>query len=240
MSKLYDLLELIIKRVNVTVRTYPQYLSENEKLNARNNIGIVGTGKDGVDGKDGYTPVKGVDYFDGKPGEDGKTPVKGEDYWTDADKQEIVEDTLGQIDIPDVSVELPVFDLVSLGMTAVTLPTGVSSVSTDTTELQNALSSGGVKFVIPVNMGGNTIPVYATMKGIALGTSYQCMSLFVLNDTSALVVNVDPGSITVMVLPASTAVGFPVATEADNGKFMRVVNGDWAAVALQDVSEVGA
>lgn len=29
------------------------------------------------DGKDGYTPVKGVDYFDGK---DGYTPVKGVDY----------------------------------------------------------------------------------------------------------------------------------------------------------------
>ena len=41
-------------------------------------------GKDGVDGKDGYTPVKGVDYFDGKNGIDGKdgyTPVKGKDYF---------------------------------------------------------------------------------------------------------------------------------------------------------------
>lgn len=52
-------------------------------------------GKDGKDGKDGYTPQKGVDYFDGKdgkdgnPGADGKTPVKGEDYFTEDDKQEI-------------------------------------------------------------------------------------------------------------------------------------------------------
>ena len=58
----------------------------------------------GADGKDGYTPVKGVDYFDGA---DGYTPVKGVDYFdgadgkdgengkdyvlTDADKQEIAE-----------------------------------------------------------------------------------------------------------------------------------------------------
>ena len=63
------------------------------------------------DGKDGYTPQKGIDYFDGDPGEPGKdynlteadkqeiagmveappgyTPVKGTDYWTEADKQEI-------------------------------------------------------------------------------------------------------------------------------------------------------
>ena len=48
-------------------------------------------GKDGVDGKDGYTPVKGVDYFDGqdglngKDGRDGYTPVKGIDYFDGRD-----------------------------------------------------------------------------------------------------------------------------------------------------------
>mgnify|MGYP003289781474 CR=1 FL=1 len=35
-------------------------------------------------GKNGYTPVKGKDYFDGK------TPVKGKDYFTDEDKSEMV------------------------------------------------------------------------------------------------------------------------------------------------------
>jgi hypothetical protein len=35
----------------------------------------------GEDGKDGYTPVKGVDYFDGKDGKDGCTPIKGVDYF---------------------------------------------------------------------------------------------------------------------------------------------------------------
>lgn len=212
-------------------------------------------GKDGKDGKNGYTPVKGIDYFDGAPGPegpagspglpgrdgaDGKTPVKGTDYWTNADKQEIVSDVLGQIEIPEGSASVPVFDLAAMGMVAVTLPTGVSSVDTDTAELQSALGKGNVIFVIPVNMGGATIPVAATMQGIALGGSYQCMSLFLLNDASALVVNVDPGAITVMVFPASTAIGFPAVTAADNGKFMQVVNGSWAAVALQDVSEVGA
>ena len=66
------------------------------------------TGPQGPKGNDGYTPVKGVDYFDGAPGaagKDGYTPVKGVDYFdgkdgapgkdgkdyvlTDADKQEI-------------------------------------------------------------------------------------------------------------------------------------------------------
>lgn len=171
---------------------------------------------------------------------DGKTPVKGSDYWTAEDKQEIVDDVLGQIDIPDVSVELPVFDLAALGMSAVTLPAGYASVNTDTTELQSALSNGDVIFVIPVNMGGTTIPVHAIMQGIALGTSYQCMTLFVLDSASALVINVEPGFVSVMVMPAATAVGFPEVTTDDNGKFLQVVDGSWAAVALQDVSEVGA
>lgn len=34
--------------------------------------------------------------------------------------------------------------------------------------------------------------------------------------------------------------GLPVVTEQDNGKFLRVVSGAWAAQALTDVSEVGA
>ena len=42
---------------------------------------------DGQDGKDGYTPQKGIDYFDGADGKDGHTPVKGVDYF-DGDKGE--------------------------------------------------------------------------------------------------------------------------------------------------------
>lgn len=63
-------------------------------------------GRDGADGEDGYTPRKGVDYFDGQqglqglPGKDGYTPQKGVDYWTPNDKSEIktfVDDLMGVI-----------------------------------------------------------------------------------------------------------------------------------------------
>ncbi len=47
-------------------------------------------GAPGKDGADGYTPVKGVDYFDGEPGKDGAPGQDGKDYiLTAADKQEI-------------------------------------------------------------------------------------------------------------------------------------------------------
>lgn len=53
-----------------------------------------------VKGEPGYTPKKGIDYFDGTPGEPGapgRTPVRGTDYWTAQDKQAIVNDVLAAL-----------------------------------------------------------------------------------------------------------------------------------------------
>lgn len=85
------------------------------------------SGKDGVDGKpgaagaDGVTPhigdngnwyigstdtgkpsrgatgAPGKDGAKGDPGTPGKTPIRGTDYWTEADKQEIVNDVLAAL-----------------------------------------------------------------------------------------------------------------------------------------------
>jgi hypothetical protein len=54
----------------------------------------------GEPGKDGYTPVYGIDYFNGLPGKDGadgKTPVKGADYWTAADIQSMVTEAVNGV-----------------------------------------------------------------------------------------------------------------------------------------------
>ena len=53
-----------------------------------------------IKGDDGYTPIKGVDYFDGAKGDtgqDGYTPIKGVDYWTEEDKKEIVNLVLAEL-----------------------------------------------------------------------------------------------------------------------------------------------
>ena len=61
-------------------------------------------GPKGPKGDDGYTPVKGIDYFDGEQGpkgdkgDDGHTPIKGTDYWTTADQTAIVADVLAAVD----------------------------------------------------------------------------------------------------------------------------------------------
>ena len=90
----------------------------NTKLNQADNLNVSAsksetttkiyvTSKDGSttttevhDGKDGYTPIKGVDYFDGKDGVDGKdgyTPIKGVDYFTQSDINQIVNEVLNKI-----------------------------------------------------------------------------------------------------------------------------------------------
>ena len=84
------------------METYVEnYFNENKET----LVGPQGEqGPQGIPGENGYTPVKGVDYFDGEPGKDGEpgqpgeqgiqgepgyAPVKGTDYWTEEDKSEI-------------------------------------------------------------------------------------------------------------------------------------------------------
>ena len=58
-------------------------------------------GPPGPAGEDGYTPIKGIDYFDGTTGpagEDGHTPVKGVDYFTEADKEELTNSLIVRLD----------------------------------------------------------------------------------------------------------------------------------------------
>lgn len=75
--------------------TFTPHVSESGVLSWTNDKGLpnpasthLTKGLDGKDGKDGYTPIKGVDYFDGEdgaPGKDGYTPIKGIDYFDGED-----------------------------------------------------------------------------------------------------------------------------------------------------------
>lgn len=52
--------------------------------------GPQGVGIMGPQGDPGYTPIKGVDYFDGENGKDGYTPIKGKDYFDGKDGSTII------------------------------------------------------------------------------------------------------------------------------------------------------
>lgn len=53
-------------------------------------------GQDGAPGKDG---TNGQDGAPGKDGQDGYTPVKGMDYWTEQDKTEIVNEVIAALPV---------------------------------------------------------------------------------------------------------------------------------------------
>lgn len=97
-------------------------------------------GEKGEEGKPGYTPVKGKDYFTpqeinnvahiaqslvkpgpqgtegekGKDGKDGYTPLKGLDYWTPSDRLSIMSDVLERIPKAKDGISPNVNELVSL------------------------------------------------------------------------------------------------------------------------------
>ncbi len=176
-------------------------------------------GKDGVDGKDG------------KDGTDGKNPVRGVDYYTETDKEEIVNRVLEEIEISDVSVEIPTFDLAAMGMSAVTLPAGSASIETDTTALISALSAGAVRFAIPTIAGTYSVDMHGVTDGSG---GYQCVAFAMMNAAVAIMVNVVSGAIQVIAAPLATAIGIPSVTTADNGKLMQVVDGAWASVPVEE------
>lgn len=83
-----------------------EHLDEEVEQLLTDKANGVFNGKDGVNGKDGKTPVKGVDYFDGKTpvknvdyfdGKDGVNGKDGDDYvLTEADKKEIANIVLAE------------------------------------------------------------------------------------------------------------------------------------------------
>ena len=68
-------------------------------------IGTIDEWLESLHGKDGYTPQKGIDYFDGQNGADGKagtdgyTPVKGIDYFTDGEISTFKEEVTPKKDV---------------------------------------------------------------------------------------------------------------------------------------------
>lgn len=136
---------------------------------------------------------------------------------------------------PETSIpKNPVFDLGAMGLSAVTLPIGNATVEADTTEIVTALDAGKVKFAIPFSMDGTVATGTLTMQGFTDGSGfYQCTAMLMMDAVLFAVVIIDAGSITVAVAPVAETVGIPTVTAADNGKVMSVVNGAWAAAAME-------
>ena len=132
----------------------------------------------------------------------------------------------------DVQFETPVFDLGEMGIAAIPMSGGSSYAETDTTEISAALEKGAVTFIINVETMGITIPASVTVTSAALGGVYSCYCFVSLTKPAVVMVTVKATSISVELSYLTETVGIPGVTEADNGKFMRVVGGEWSAVAI--------
>lgn len=62
------------------------------------------TGSQGLQGPEGPQGPQGIQGEQGPQGADGYTPVKGTDYFTEADVQEIAEQAAGMVEMPDTEV----------------------------------------------------------------------------------------------------------------------------------------
>lgn len=152
----------------------------------------------------------------------------------------VTADASGNVQLPgngSGTVETPVFNLAEMGLPALPLTGGSSSLETDASAICEALNKGAVTFVIPIETSGVTMSASITMVGAMMGEAYQCISMVNVLGYATIVVNVNSTSIIVACTPLTQTVGIPAVTAADNGKIMQVKNGTWAAVALAD-SEV--
>lgn len=111
-------------------------------------------GIDYFDGKDGYTPVKGVDYFDGvdgqngRDGQDGYTPRKGIDYF---DGQNGKDGKDGKNGSDYVITQSDYEQIASLVPTS---PYDDTQVKSDISTLQGYFKSDAVKKVYRTGLGG--------------------------------------------------------------------------------------
>lgn len=76
--------------------TFIPAVSDNGVLSWTNDKNLPNPEPVNIKGGDGYTPIKGVDYFDGINGKDGYTPIKNVDYFDGKDGRDGVDGRDGE------------------------------------------------------------------------------------------------------------------------------------------------
>ena len=179
-------------------------------------------GDPGADGAKGETGAQGPKGETGQTGPEGpqgpagKTPVKGTDYFTQADKQEIAEDAAALVDLSGKQNKITASGILKGDGAG-----GVTAATPGTDYLTEA----------PVtSVNGKTGAVEIAKGDVGLGKVRNEAQYSAQNPPPYPVtsVNGQTGAVTVREVPAVTA--------SDNGKFLRVVSGAWAAAAIDNAN----
>lgn len=141
------------------------------------------------------------------------------------------------------NVDTTRFDLQALGMSAIPVTGGQAQLTTDTTEMLEALNKGPAVFGIPFDIGGVTMTANCTLTALSVEDMAICVFFTSLDGEYIGVLQIYDGGCDAVVTPFAQYMrqysGVPTVSAEDNGKFLQVVNGAWAAVAVQNVAEVG-
>lgn len=88
------------------------------------------------------------------------------------------------------TLDIPVFDLSTLGISAIPITGGSGFAAVDTTEVWNALTKGPVTFVMPFLTNGVTMNISATVHGATDGASvFLCTATSYLDDAMSANMN---------------------------------------------------
>ena len=173
-------------------------------------------GETGAPGEQGPKGETGSTGPQGPQGPAGKTPVKGTDYFTEADKQEIASAAAGLVDLSGKQNKITASGLLKGDGAG-----GVSAAVPGTDYLAEA----------PVtSVNGKTGAVALAKGDIGLSQVDNVRQYSAQNPPPYPVTSVNgkTGAVTVREVPSVTA--------SDNGKFLRVVSGAWAAVTIPDAN----
>ena len=138
-----------------------------------------------------------------------------------------------------VSANIPVFDLSALGLPMIPSDGSMVSLETDTTEIMAALDKGAVKFIVGLNVGAET-QAEVVMNKVSAEGEYICAYTLDFGAPIILTLMFAEGAIQGYLAEIASESGLPEVSAEDEGKFLCVSNGAWAAVALTDLSEEGA
>lgn len=130
--------------------------------------------------------------------------------------------------------EVPVFDLVSLGLPTLDAGSGATvRLETDTTEILNALTNHMVRLVVNISYRGlnfQNVSLILNPTGMESASSWLTATIGIGTLFIFVNLSIDQTSITANAICNN----LPVPTTADNGKVLQVVDGAWKAVAVED------
>ena len=222
-------------------------------------LGSTDTGKPsrGEKGDKGDPGEAGAPGAKGDPGADGKTPVKGTDYFTEADKNEIAAAAAEKVDLSEKQNKITAPGLLKGdgkgGVTAAVEGTdytkhgGICFNVTESTagSYDSAVTLETIENYQLWNYTADDEPnysIFARVFGYENEITWYALSYY-FGGEKAVFSRVDGRTCDNLILTATgwtretyTVPEIPSVGSTDNGKFLRVVNGEWTAVTIQNAN----